>query len=789
MLKNHLRMSVRTFIRHKVFSLINIFGFAFGMTCFILIFLYVRYEMSYESFFEDADRIYRVISRTPGDMYMGSDYYGVSPTPLARTLPVELPEIETATKIGFPQNIWLGEKEQGFYVRAVFADENFLKVFSFKLIEGDRATALDGPNKVLVSQETAERYFRGENPVGRTILDHFIVTGVFENLPKNSHFQFDCIVSFVNLFPVDKRKETLADWDNTSFFTYVKLREECDFRRLGEKVGMIIKKYDEESKDKIVTLQPLAKIHLNPHINFEFSQTTDMKYIYLFTSIALLILIIACINYMNLSTARASLRAKEIGLRKVVGAQRTQLIRQFMAESVMMSGLAMCLALFFAWQLLPAFGSFVEREIQIGALFEWNTLAGLAAFVLLIGLTAGFYPALFLSSFRPVSIIKGATARLAGKGRLRSVLVVFQFCMTVVLIASCLVVYQQMRYLRTKDLGFNRENVIIFRASDQGIQKNLPAFKNELKKYAGILGIATSSDYPTRVGSGFTGTYQDEDGAEVSFHTHWFSVDYDFLDLYEAGIVQGRNFSEAFGKDNQDAIIVNETFVKQANWKNPIGKRISTYHKKKPTVIGVIKDFNYHSLRLEIKPLIINCDPGDVNFISVRIRGQNIPATIADIKNIYNKFMTSYPFEFRFLDDIYNQMYRGELKLGILFGLFSIIAVSIACLGLFGMASHACERRTKEIGIRKVLGASISDILGILMGEFARLVLIANLVAWPFSFFAMSKWLNGFVYRTGIGVGVFLLSGTLTLLVAVLTVSFHSVRTANANPSVSLRYE
>jgi len=789
MLKNHVRTYLRTLFRHKVFSLINLFGFAFGMTCFILIFLYVRYETSYESFFEDSDRIYRVISQSPGNMYMGSDFYGVSPTPLAGTLSAEIPEIESASKTGFARDIWIGEKEQGFYARVLHADEEFLKLFSFKLIEGDRATALDGPDKILLSQEIAERYFRGENPVGQTILDTFTVTGVFENLPENSHFRFDCIVSFVNLFPVDSREETLADWDNTSFFTYVKLKEGSDSRRLGEKIGAIIKIHDEESKENIYFLQPLSKIHLNPHINFEYSQTTDMKYIYLFTSIAFLILIIASINYMNLSTARASLRAKEIGVRKVVGAQRTQLIRQFMTESVMLSGLALCLAMFFVWQLLPTFSSFVERNFQIGALFEWSMLAELGAIVLLIGLAAGLYPALFLSSFRPVSIIKGITARLAGKGRLRSVLVVFQFCMSVVLITSCFVVYKQMKYLRTKNLGFNRENIVIVRVTDPGVQKNLSAFKNELRNYAGVIGVAASNDYPTRIGSGFSGTYQDDTGAEVSFHTHWFSVDYDFLDLYEAKIIHGRNFSESFGTDSQEAVIVNETFVKQANWTNPLGKKISTNFREEAKVVGVIKDFNYHSLRLDIKPLIIHCDPDLAYHASVRIRGQNIPGTIAHIQNTYNKFMTTHPFEFRFLDDIYNQMYRGEQKLGILFGLFSIIAVSIACLGLFGMASHACERRTKEIGIRKVLGASISDILNILMREFTRLIAVANLAAWPIAYFIMNHWLNGFVYRTGIGVGIFLLSGTVTLLVAALTVSFHSVRTANANPSVSLRYE
>jgi len=289
--------------------------------------------------------------------------------------------------------------------------------------------------------------------------------------------------------------------------------------------------------------------------------------------------------------------------------------------------------------------------------------------------------------------------------------------------------------------------------------------------------------------TGYTGTYQDDTGAEVSFHTHWFSVDYDFLDLYEAKIIQGRNFSESFGTDSREAIIVNEAFVKQANWKNPLGKKISTNFREEAKIVGVIKDFNYHSLRLDIKPLIIHCPPDRAYHASIRISGQNIPGTMAHIKNTYNNFMTTYPFDFRFLDDIYNQMYRGEQKLGILFGLFSIIAVSIACLGLFGMASHACERRTKEIGIRKVLGASISNILGILMKDFARLIMIANFAAWPIAYFIMSQWLNGFVYRTGFGAGIFLLSGTVTLLVAALTVSFHSVRTANASPSVSLRYE
>jgi putative ABC transport system permease protein len=789
MLYNYLLLTFRTIFRHKVFSFINIAGFTFGMVCFLLIFLYVRYERSYDSFFEHADRIYRVITRSPGNMYLGSDYYGVTNTPLARTLEDEVSEVEAATKIGFPRNIWLGQGEQGFYVRVLHADENFFKVFSFELIEGDRETVLNGPNRILLSREVAEKYFKGESPVGQTILDGFLITGIFENTVENSHLQMDCVISFVNLFPVQRREQVLTDWDNTSFFTYAKLREGSDPNFVERKIGTLINKYDPAEEEKMAFLQLLSQIHLNPRINFEFSPTTDVKYLYLFTSIAFLILIVACINYMNLSTARASLRAKEIGVRKVVGAQRRQLIRQFMIESISISWLALLFALMFAGMLLPMFASFVERKIQMGTLLQGSLLLQLAAIASIVGLAAGLYPAIFLSSFRPVSIIKGTLSRFAGKGRLRSVLVVLQFSITVILMVSCLIVSQQMRYLRTKDIGFNRDNIVIIRVADRGIKGNLVAFRNDLIEYPGIAGVAISNDYPTRIGSGFLGTYQDEQGAEVDFHTHWFAVDYDFLDLYDVKIMQGRGFSKEFSTDAEEAALVNETFVKQAGWKNPVGKRISTSYKDDVVVVGVTNDFNYHSLRLDIKPLIIHCDPSMANWASVRIKGSDGPAAISHIKKTYNQYMTKFPFEFRFLDDVYAQMYRGEKKLGTLFGLFSVIAFTIACLGLFGLASHACERRTKEIGVRKVLGATISDILNLLLMEFARPVVIANLLAWPIAYLVMRGWLNSFEYRTGISVSVFMLAGMITLIVAALTVSLHAVRAAKADPSFSLRYE
>lgn len=789
LMRNYLRLTFRMVFRHRVFSLINLAGFTFGMVCFILIFLYVRFEVSYDTFFEHADRIYRVITRTPGSMYLGSDYYGVTNTPLAAALEAEIPEVEVAAKIGFPRNVWLGKGDRGFYLRAFHADENFLRLFSFELLEGDRETALAGPGRILLSEDAAERYFHGERAVGKTVLNDLLVTGVFKDTAANSHLQMDCMISFVNLFPVEMREQELVDWDNTSFFTYVRLQEGSDPSRIARKIGALINKYDRSEDEKMVFLQPLHRIHLNPRINFEFSPTVDMKYMYLFTSIAFLILMVACINYMNLSTARASLRAKEIGVRKVIGAQRTQLIRQFVTESLVISCVALLLALTFVWLLLPPFSSFVERDIRNGALLKGSLLFELIVIAMFVGLAAGVYPALFLSSFRPASVIKGRIAHALGKGRLRSTLVVLQFGVAVILIVSCLVVFQQMKFLRTKDIGFNRDNVVIFRVSDQGLQDNLEALRNDLRKYPGIAGVAYSNDYPSRIGSGFFGTYPNEKGEEVAFHTHWFSVDYDFLDLYDVEIIEGRGFSEAFATDADEAILVNETFVKQAGWEDPIGKRISTHFKDGAVVVGVIKDFNYHSLRLDIKPLIVDCDPGQVLHASVRIKGSNSPETIRRIKEAYDSYMKKFPFEFHFLDDIYLQLYQGEKRLGVLFGLFSVIAFLIACLGLFGLASHACERRTKEIGVRKVLGATLPNILSLLMREFARLVVFANIFAWPVAYLIMSEWLSGFKYRTGIGLRVFLAAGMLTLLITALTVSFHALRAAGTDPLYSLRYE
>ena len=567
MLKNYFKIVLRNIKRHKGYSFINIAGLVTGMACFILMMLYVYHELSFDKFHENKNRIYRIAHQSPGNEYMGSDYYAVGPAPLAAALMEEAPEVDVATKFGFPRSILLGKGDDGFTIRVFYADENFFNVFSFRLIEGDKNTALAEPNCAVVSQDIVNKYFKGENPLGKTIFNIIKVTGVVENVPENSHIQFDCVISFVNLFSLEKREEALQNWKNSSYFTYVKLREGCDYQQFSKKILSIVDKHYEYDRERNYFLQPLESIHLKSHINFEFSQNNDIKLIYLFMSIAFLILIIACINYMNLSTARASNRAKEIGVKKVIGAKRGQLFKQFTAESILITLVSLVLALGIVCLLLPSFSSFVERDINIDNLLDWRFLTGLAAVILITGLSAGLYPALFLSSFHPVNIIKGTTSRRSGKEWVRSALVVFQFCTTTILLSFGLIVYKQINFIRSENIGYDRENIVVLRLIDGGVRKNLEAFKNEIKNDSRVLGMTASSGLPTTIESGSNGIYENEAGEEIRFHTHVFAADYDFLDVYRMEIVKGRDFSRKSGTDEENAVIVNETFVKKANWK------------------------------------------------------------------------------------------------------------------------------------------------------------------------------------------------------------------------------
>jgi putative ABC transport system permease protein len=786
MFRNYLIASWRGIKRYKGFSFINITGLAVGLVCFILIGFYVRHETSFDNFHEGGNRIYRVACQFPGNPYMGSDCYAVGPAPLAAALMEEVPEVELATKFGFPRNSFLGRGDDGFFVRVFYADSYFFNVFSFKLLAGDKIAALAEPNCAVISRNVAEKYFKGENPLGKTIFNNIKITAVVENVPENSHIQFDCVVSFANQFSLEERDQALQNWADSSYYTYVKLREGSDDRSLREKILSVVGKHLKLDEKRNYLLQPLESIHLKSHVNFEISPNNDIRVIVLFMSIAFLVLMIAGGNYMNIATARVSNRAKEIGVRKVVGAARNQLFGQFAGESILIVLISLALALILARLLLPFFSSFAGIKIPADRLFDPGFLAGMTAVAILMGFFAGLYPALFFSSFRLDDILRGTTSRLSGKERMRKILVVFQFGMAIILLSSGFVVFQQIHFIRSKTIGYDRENIVVLRLNDAGVLKSLEAFKNEIEKNSGVVGMTASSSIPTTVESGQTGIYEDQNGSSVGFHATVCAADYDFLNVYKMKIVEGRDFSKTYGTDEDHAVIVNEAFVRKANWKNPIGNKVATWIKG--TVVGVVKDFHFQSLHLDIKPLVINCSPGRDTYASIRIRGDDVSGTLSHIKKTFERFRTRFPFEYRFLDDVFNGLYEPEQKLGTMLGLFSILAVFITCLGLFGLALNSCERRTKEISIRKVLGASSPGILALLWGEFANLIVIANILAWPPAYYFAKKWLQKFAYRMDLGIGTFILAGAFALSMALIAVSYQSVKAARANPVDSLRY-
>ncbi len=799
MIKNYLKTAFRIITRNKAYSFLNIIGLATGMAACLLILLYVQYELSYDRYHQNASQIYRIIKEDPGNYYLGSNQYAVTPAPLAQALMDEYPEILSVTRIDSRGNNLISYGKKTFLEPAVhFADPQTFEIFTFHFIRGDSKTALQDPYSIVLSESMARKYFGDENPMGK-ILNYreaydFKVTGVFKAMPKNSHFIVDFLIPFESFNKVFGYE--LDSWGDNSFYTYFLLREGADPGELEEKFPALIDKYAGDriwsfqgQKTKYL-LQPLTKIHLYSHVNFEISPNSDIKYIYIFTSIALLILIIACINYMNLATARSAKRAKEVGMRKVVGAHKKQLIRQFMGESVMMTLLSLSLALIIVVLSLPVFNRFIERPLTLNLLENPQFLLGLFAVVVFVGLFAGSYPSVYISSFRPISVLRGAFSR-GHKGKtLRNGLVVAQFIISIILIASSIVVRNQLHFIQNREMGYNREQILVMSIHDRNLLKKMEALRTELKSHPNITHVSLSRNLPNHVTSetlaGWPGKPDD-----VHVPIYLSEGDYEFIDLFEIEMARGRNFSPDFPSDANGAILLNETAVKTLGWDDPVGREF--FHRGREeqsgTVVGVIKDFHMHSLHLEIKPLYVFLNPKSGRYISIKVREQNLPGTIDFIRGTIREFSPQYPFNYQFFDDIFDRAYRAEQKIGTQFSVFAMLAILIACLGLFGLASFTAEQRTKEIGIRKILGASVSHIAFLLSREFTKWVVIANVVAWPIAYYVMTQWLQNFAYKANLGLFSFLLAGAFALFIALLTVSFQTIRAATANPVDSLRYE
>ncbi len=787
MFKNYILVTVRNLKKNSTYSLLNIIGLAVGMTAFILIALYVQYELSFDKYHENADRIYRVVR----------EGRAFTPAPLGPALKEKIPEVDSVARILRSSNTLISHEQNHFLEEEFYwADPETFDIFSIPFIGGDPETALNDPSAIVLSQRTAKKYFGDTDPMGKilTVSERyeFKVSGVFDDMPANSHFVMDVVVPYETYFRITTND--ITNWRSNFSYTYFLLRKGADPEVMENKISPVIvipllkAAGIKGPYPKYFFIQPLTEIHLHSHLMQEIEVNNDMKYIILFSSVAFLILFIACINYMNLATARSLRRGKEVGMRKVVGAQKGQLIVQFLGESVAMAVLAMILSTMMVLMALPAFNNLVERELSLNPIQNPQLSLGLVFITFFVGLFAGSYPAMRMSGFRAISVLSGAFTRSPKGSSLRNVLVLFQFSITIILIVCTIAVREQLKFIKNVDMGYTKEQIITLPVRGGSLRRNIQSIKAELMRYSDIIAVSTSGRLPNNIDTftsrDWTGRNPDEP-IPIFYNT----AGYDFIDLFGMQIVQGRNFSRDFPSDEEGAFLVNETAVKVAEWQSPIGRKFTHWSGQNGKIVGVIKDFHLQSLHSLIEPLYIFLDTSTFSHISIKIKSANIPATIDYVESILKKFSPSYPFSYSFFDEVFERAYFTEQRMGRVFGAFAILAIFIACLGLFGLTAFAAEQRTKEIGIRKVLGASDSKIFLLLSKEFVRWVLLANLIAWPISYFAMNKWLQNFAYRTHIGIVAFLISGGTALLIAYLTVSYQSIKSARANPVDSLRYE
>ncbi len=795
MFKNYLITAVRNIRRNKVYSLLNIFGLAIGMAAFILIFLYVRYELSFDRWHDNAGRIYRVVQKQPGNVHLGSDRIAVSPSPLAAALMQDYPQVVSATRINYVPVAPFSYKDKSFVESSgLWVDPYFFKVFSVELVSGNTETALNEYNSILLSESKARKFFGEENPLGKTIQFNnrydMVVTGIFKDFPKNSHFTSDIMMPFDAQRTLTNRN--LDTWGSNSYYTYLLLQEGADPNALEGQLTALFKRYSKgEAWEDTAEfyMQRLTRIHLYSNINFEIAPNGNIKYIYLFSSIAFLILFIACINYVNLATARSAKRSKEVGMRKVVGAHRSQLVKQFLGESTLITFIALCLTLELVTLSLPAFNRFIERDIAFNLVENPGLLIGVLITFAFVALLAGGYPAAYISKFRPISALKSLSDKGKRSSFMRNTLVVFQFVISILLILSTVVVYSQLRFIQNREMGYNREHIVVLRPRDRNLRKQIEVFKSELRGHTDILGVSASTSLPNSISSSSHPSWPGKP-EDLDAPIYFCECDYDFVDVFDLKLASGRNFSRDFTSDANGAFLINESAVKTIGWDEPLGKQFYRWDDEPHgQIVGVLKDFHMHSLHQEIAPLYVFLDPENYRYVSIKIRGENIPSTLAFIEKTFKTFSPTFPFEYSFFDEVFDRAYRAEQNIGRLLSIFTMLTIFIACLGLFGLASFTAESRTKEIGIRKVLGAPVPSIIWLLNREYVKKVILAALVAWPIGFYAMSRWLENFAYRIDIGWIPFICSAIVAVLLSLLTVSFQTLRAASANPADSLRTE
>ena len=806
MLRNYLLIALRNLRKHKTFGFINITGVAVGLACFLLIALYVKDELSYDRYNANADRIYRVTRTFLSSEGTASLRLAQAAPPFGPLLKQDFPEAEQVVRtIDNGGLVRYGEhsfNEEDMY----FAEANLFKVFSFDLVSGNPDQALVNPFSIMFSRPMAEKYFGSENPVGKIVRlnDQFdmTVTGVFEPLPAQAHFHPKFLASFstFNDPRVYGAEQLRTSWSDNSYNTYVLLRAgrgdgPTDPKRIEAAFPTFQNKYvpafegRKASSFSVLNLQKLTDIHLRSHTDSEVEPTGDISYIYLFSAIGLFILLIACINYMNLATARSAGRAKEVGMRKVVGALRSQLIGQFLSESIVLVVLALGVAIVLMLSCLPMLNAFTTKQLSFSQLLDPIFLSIVIGITLLTGLVAGSYPAFFLTSFRPLGVLKGQIASAMRTGKLRQVLVITQFAIAIVLIISTAVVYNQMKYIQDYRLGYQKEQMLLL--NDIGDSTtNYETLKQQLIATGAVRDMGRSSRIPSGrlLDSYDARTLKGDTMAPVMINLRALRIDYDFIPAYQIGMAAGRNFSRSYSTDTS-MVVLNETAVRQLGWtpEQAIGKPFQ-YGPAKGQIIGVTKDFHFESLHQQMSALAMILTPRQLNWLSIPIQG-NIPASVQRVESVWKKFFPERPFDYQFLDTRFDRLYAREQTQQTLFSIFAGVAILISCLGLFGLSMFMAEQRTKEIGIRKVLGASEASLVALFSKDFMKLVVIALVIASPVAWYAMHTWLTDFAYCTDIHWWVFLLAGGLTVAIALLTVSFQSVKAALMNPVKSLRSE
>jgi putative ABC transport system permease protein len=805
MLKNYFKIAWRNLLKKKVYSIINIVGLGIGMTCCVLIFMFVQDELSYDQYHVNKDRIYRVID---GESIEGqnpdySSFWVWGNAPVGPALQLDFPEIEKVVQFSGRADILftvgdVTQQEDGI----LFMDSTVFDVFSWDLIEGNPKTALVAPYSVVLTESAAKKFFgdqpalgktmKGSDVAGRANGGDYTVTGVVEDLPSNSHFKFEVLLSRIT--NIQSRPDVFESWGYVDTYTYFLVNDQFDRAAFEAKLPDFVKRRagDENGENYAVAIESLNDVYLHSVAGRQPGELGSLSNIYVFSVIGLFILSIAIINFMNLSTARSLERAKEVGIRKSIGADRKSLIYQFLGESLIIVLLSAAVAVVLMAIALPLMNDLTGKIFALQSVINWQTLPFIISLIILVGLLAGSYPALVLSSFRPVAILKGINKSDQKGVNLRKGLVVFQFSLSIALIAGTIIVYNQMNLLLNKDMGFDKEQMVIADFNyDGSVTSVSSALKNELESKSDILSVAFSRSVP---GSHYpnAGTHiESPDGEMVLQVQPIFQVGVDFLDHFGLELAAGRSYSRDYPSDSTSAMVLNESAARQYGYSNPeeiIGKKFDQWGRS-GTVIGVVKDFNYTSLHQAVEPLTLPFAAFASRYMSVKVKTENLPQTLAEIESVWKDLVPQRPFIYSFLDEDFNAQYESDFRFRKIFTTFSVLAIFIACLGLLGLATYTAEQRTKEIGVRKVLGANTGSIVALLSKDFIKLVLVAILIATPVAWYGMNKWLEGFAYQSQVHWWVFLIAGILAVVVALVTISFQSIKAASMNPVKSLKSE